>query len=569
MALPPPRRRLRTLASSASVALLLVALSAALPARSTAAASNTYTWTQSPPSVTSARAAKVGAYSLSVSAQPAARPAGPLPSLRPVDGAGLMPSGGPASGVPRVPATPLAPSPSLPVNIDAAGSEDSALANNYDDEPPDQGLCVGDGKVVEAVNNVLRVYSTTGAVVTGPTPMSSIMSEPPDINLEFLSDPRCLFDSTSAAFIITELAYDRTGTASHLDIAVMPAAGSTITIYRLDTTDSTASGCPCFSDQPRLGLDVQNVYVASDEFAIRGPAFGGSSIYAVSRSQLESLAAAPQAAVYRHLVDAGLPVLGLQPAITSGSAPAEFFAHSFEITANVHLRPSDNRIGVFAMTHESALSSGGKPRLSAPVVTRTEPYVQPVGAVNPNGFVLNADDDRMQQLQYINGHLWTTLSTAVTIGTSTVEHDGIAWMELSVALANSTPTVSVAAQGRIASRGVDLLYPAITVSPAGSTAIAFSLTSQAINPSVGYLVRPSGVTSWGNILVAATGTGPENGFTCSLGSTCRWGDYSALVVDPGTGQFWGGAQYIPPRSSQADTQGGGATNWGTRLYEFG
>lgn len=34
------------------------------------------------------------------------------------------------------------------------------------------------------------------------------------------------------------------------------------------------------------------------------------------------------------------------------------------------------------------------------VVTRIAPYVHPVGAIDPNGFVLNADDDRRQQLKY-------------------------------------------------------------------------------------------------------------------------------------------------------------------------
>src|SRR5262245_10552162 len=39
--------------------------------------------------------------------------------------------------------------------------------NQFSVEPPDQGLCVGNGFVVEPVNTVVRVYSTAGAPLTG------------------------------------------------------------------------------------------------------------------------------------------------------------------------------------------------------------------------------------------------------------------------------------------------------------------------------------------------------------------------------------------------------------------
>jgi hypothetical protein len=35
-------------------------------------------------------------------------------------------------------------------------------------EPPDQALCVGAGFVVESVNDVMRIFDTTGTLVVGP-----------------------------------------------------------------------------------------------------------------------------------------------------------------------------------------------------------------------------------------------------------------------------------------------------------------------------------------------------------------------------------------------------------------
>src|SRR5206468_178777 len=48
-----------------------------------------------------------------------------------------------------------------------------AYANTqFNLEPPDQGLCVGGGFVLELVNTALAVYSTNGARLAGPTPIN-------------------------------------------------------------------------------------------------------------------------------------------------------------------------------------------------------------------------------------------------------------------------------------------------------------------------------------------------------------------------------------------------------------
>jgi len=63
-------------------------------------------------------------------------------------------------------------------------------------------------------------------------------------------------------------------------------------VYQIDTTDNGTGGtpnhpgCPCFGDQPRLGLDANNIYISTDEFSILGPAFNGTQIYAVSKADL-------------------------------------------------------------------------------------------------------------------------------------------------------------------------------------------------------------------------------------------------------------------------------------------
>ncbi len=58
--------------------------------------------------------------------------------------------------------------------------------NQFSLEPPDQGLCVGsDGaghtRVLEVVNDTLRVYTTDGAALTGPVALNAFYGYPPAI----------------------------------------------------------------------------------------------------------------------------------------------------------------------------------------------------------------------------------------------------------------------------------------------------------------------------------------------------------------------------------------------------
>jgi hypothetical protein len=88
-----------------------------------------------------------------------------------------------------------------------------------------------------------------------------------------MSDPRCVFDTPTQTFFFTVLAYAPTtsGLPTHDDVLVLRSNGAAF-VYRADTTfaGDTAGRCPCFGDQPKVGIDQYNVYVSTDEFG--GPA---------------------------------------------------------------------------------------------------------------------------------------------------------------------------------------------------------------------------------------------------------------------------------------------------------
>jgi hypothetical protein len=461
-------------------------------------------------------------------------------------------------------------------SFDGVSDRDNAMTTGFILAPPDQGLCVGPlaaagGQTVvfEPVNISYRIMSTTGTTLFGPAPDSFLFNEPA-FPTEFISDPRCQFDKATGDFFFTILAFNFPAqTLSHIDVTVLHQNGAFFT-YRFDTTDPGGRGCPCFADQPLLGIDAFNLYVSGNEFPIMQPSpiFNGAEVYAISKSQLAANVTANFAEI-SNISDQGILIETLQPAITyDANAPAEYLLHSFVVDANGNNTSFDHRLGVFAITNQAAVTAGGFPTLSNPTVINSELYAQPNTAPQPNGLNLNADDDRMQQVEYINGNLMGALSTAILVKGDTTPRDGAAWFDIEPSLHGSlTVKARIKHQGYIAASGLYILYPAILQAADGTVEMSFSITNGTTNPSAAYAVVPDGKHSSnaGAIFVAATGNGSyHDTFTCTgtLSPGCRWGDYSWITLDPSSNNFWMGSEYVPPVARQISN-----ANWGTRVYE--
>ena len=258
-------------------------------------------------------------------------------------------------------------------------------------EPPDQGLCKGNGFVLEAVNSAYRIYRTSGTSLRGPFNINDLFNVG---GKEFTSDPRCWFDPATGTWFATILFINDSSTASSLLIAVRhdPDPRGLWNEYSIDTTDPGGNGCPCFGDQPRLGIDQTNLYVTDDEFSILGPQFNGAEMWAFDKSELVAGVASPHFVRFAQLSIDGQLTLAPQPALSTGKPGAEYFLSSLDFNGN-----GDNRIGVWAMTKRGQVGAGGMPVLSS-VVISSEAYAIPPPAPQKGATsTLDSGDDRMQQ----------------------------------------------------------------------------------------------------------------------------------------------------------------------------
>jgi hypothetical protein len=465
------------------------------------------------------------------------------------------------AGAPSAVSNPLATSGgSLPVNFDGVSSRDSELTNfEQEFEPPDQGLCVGNGYVLEMVNSAYTVYGENGKAIAGPFNVNG----PFDEGLtEFTSDPRCYYDRSTHTWFATILAINRESTGSTLDIAVNNSGNpSTVwTVYKIDTTGTGGSsgpkepGCPCFGDQPTLGIDADNLYVTTNEFSIVGEQFDGAQIYAFDKKELVSLSPHIRFAHFGKLAIGGTEASSVQPAFTTGRPGAEYFLSSLNPTGTF-----DDRVGVWAMTDEKAVGEGSAPTLSSLVIT-SEPYGEPVKAEQKGAAsLIEQDDDRMQQTQFTGHDVWGQLSTSMTIPGESTVRDGAAWFEVKPSVTKELISgASIPHQGYVAVPGNYVLYPALQVAPSGAAAMVMTLTGHKRFASAAYSVLEPEAAAFGPVSIAASGKGPYNE------ESSRWGDYSWATVSPSGEAIWLATEYVPPTSSQTTDRKG---NWGTRVFE--
>ena len=480
------------------------------------------------------------------------------------------------------------------VGFNGLNNIDQRTANNgnqYSLEPPDQGLCAGNGFVVETVNDVIRVFDRTGNPRTGAEDMNSffglapaIIRGNPNIIGPFLSDPRCYYDGQTRRWFVSELEEDSgnnvgaTGRNYNL-IAVSQSDDptGTFTVFQYDVTDDgmngtpAHAGCPCFGDQPLIGADRYGFYQSTNEF---GATFNGSQIYAMSKAGLVAAATSsgPISPTLVH-IDASqalVPFGGLSYSIQPATSPypkddasvptgVEYFLSALQF-GNPGYEVYDNRIAVWAVTNTKSLNTSAPSLNLLFQVIHSETYGQPDPAEQKAGEIplgtslgdslelIATNDDRMNQVIYSQGILYGEVNSKLKVGGAS--QTGGAWFAVQPSFNGPALEGTVVGQGYIAVKGENVIFPSVGVDKDGDGAVVFTLVGPDYFPSVAY--SPISDLTVSNLVhIAGAGQDPDDGFTgypqYTGGNVARWGDYSAAAWDGE--RMWFASEYIPTACS--------------------
>jgi len=461
--------------------------------------------------------------------------------------------------------------------------------NQFSIEPPNQSVAVGNGYVLEGVNDAVEVFNTSGSPSL-PMVLSSnqvfglapAIDRKTGINGVYLTDMRVFFDpgmGTSGRWIVLQRsqANDSAGNPlnmSQLYIAVSQSGDPTgnYNIYVMDTTNAYHPGCPCIDDYPQIGADYYGFHVAWNEFTTSGLSFVDASILSLSKSDLAGGAATPSAYQFLLPFNSGFE-FAIQPA-TAPPGAANFVANGgVEYFVSTSGRfAADNQLALWAMSGTSSLATENPSPILVQITIPALNYTSPDVATQPSGYdplgisqespteYLDGGDTRVQCLTYAGGNLYLTFPTGVTDQNGHFVVGG-AYVVLSPTYRFGTLAAQILNEGYLLVNGNHLLRPALAVNAKGRGAIGVTLVGSAggYYPSAAFIpFQASAVPT--TVEIAAPGALPEDGFTgYPIGGgdgVARWGDYNTAVAGS-DGSIWMAVQYIGnyPRTQNA--------NWNT------
>src|SRR5262249_4157523 len=411
--------------------------------------------------------------------------------------------------------------------------------------PPDTDGEVGATQYVQMVNEGYQVFDkTTGASVLGPNSIVSLWTGFGGVcQTAGNGDPIVLYDQLANRWVITQFAGTSVPTDECVAVSTTSDATGTWNRYGFHLGSN-------FFDYPKLGVWPDAYYMSMNVFNSTGTLRLGPQAFAMDRAKM--LAGMPATIVAMPLLSSTTPLM--LPSARDGStlppsgAPNSFYLWPMGGTYKVYHFHVD-----FAIPSNSTFTLFSSPAAAGftTLCSGNRNCVPELGS-GTNGKLDAIGDRLMHRAAYRNfgDHESTVLNYTVSAGGVA----GIRWVELRNVTAGP---VTVFQQSTYQPDTTWRWMGSIAMDSSGNIALGYSASSSSINPQVRYTGRlatdPLNTLPQGEGTIFA-GTGSQTG------TSNRWGDYSALTVDPvDDSTFWYTQEYYPTT---------GTFNWRTRIASF-
>jgi hypothetical protein len=393
---------------------------------------------------------------------------------------------------------PLAPTPLGPPVIKTNNFNGHSETEGF--FPPDTHGAIGVNHFVEVTNSHFDVFSKASppALVKSVTLATFF-----NYTAQTLFDPRVVHDNTWHRWIVTAVAFPESTTVQRLFIAISKTSNpaGAFFIYNVDVDFFNNND---FYDFPQLGIDQDAVLFTANIFPAAG-GFSGADFFSVAKARL-----------YNGL-SFSFPVFTRLAATLAPPIVLDQNASTFLIAAP----PSGTTLTKYTATNTSRPSST---RLVPSTVTVPSYDVPPNAHQSGTAQVLDTSDSRFVNASTQNGtDLWQT-HTINFFGSPTPFFYRI-----------NTSTNALKQSGFYSASGTsDDFNASITANTAGNCFVTWTSTDASIR--VNAQVRLSGKLSADAGITAGTAgfTSPTfltGNFDPGFGIQ-RWGDYSAVTLDP-------------------------------------
>ena len=424
------------------------------------------------------------------------------------------------------------------LNIAGVGNGDYGFAPNA--APPDTNGAVGATQYVQWVNESFAVFDkTTGAIAPGfPKAGNAVWAGfGGGCQANNDGDPVVQYDKAANRWVLSQFSVSTTPFLQCVAVSTTPDATGPYSRYAFNY------GNVQFPDYPKMGVWPDGYYSSYNVFN-NGTTFAGAKVCAFDRAAMLGGFAATQVCFQLTSAFGGLLPSDLDGATPPPAGSPNFFVSfgtnslnlwkfhaDFVLPANSTLTgPTNIPVAAFA----AACSGGGSC----------------IPQAGTNQKLDSLADRLMYRLAYRNfgDHESLVVNHSVTAGSSV----GVRWYELRSPNANP----AMFQQGTYAPDATFRWLGSIAMDKVGNIALGYSASSSTISPSIRYTGRaptdPLGTLQAENIIQVGGGS--------QTASLKRWGDYSAMTIDPTDDcTFFYTTQYL---------KASGAFNWSTRIASF-
>ncbi|MDQ6788787.1 MAG: hypothetical protein M3033_18450 [Acidobacteriota bacterium] len=457
------------------------------------------------------------------------------------------------TGTPTPTPTPIptpTPPPSAGLNFDGLGAGGGYTPNAA---PPDTNGAIGATQYVQWVNEAYAVYSkTTGARLAGPingNQLFQALGATHQCAATNDGDPIVQYDKANNRWVLTQFAVTNGATKGYYQCIAVSQTSDATGAYNLYAYKE-----PNFNDYPKFGVWADGYYATYNMF--NGNTFTGARLCAYDRAKMLTGAAANEQCFQLTSSYGGVLPADLDGNIAPPAGAPEYFVNFGSNSLNTwkyHVdftTPANSTLTGPTVTTVAAFSEACAGQTCIPQAGTTQQ--------------LDSLGDRlMYRLAYrhfADGHEAMVVNHSVNPGTGPVS--GVRWYELRISAVtppmppSSGGTPSLFQQGTYAVGSDSRWMGSIAMDKVGNIGLAYSVSSGSINPSIRYTSRvpTDGLGTMGAETSIIAGTGSQ------LATLSRWGDYSALTVDPVDDcTFWYTTEYLKTS---------GTFNWSTRIASF-
>src|SRR5437868_3658932 len=436
--------------------------------------------------------------------------------------------------------TPHVTAQAPPTIMNFAGLDFAGFGNGH---PPDTNGDVGPNYFIQTINTSIGIFRKSDGVRVAAFSFNTFMSQGHFGNLcdtNNFGDPVVLYDSFEDRWIITDFAFQLSGS----NIANPP--GNFQCVAASMTGDPVSGGWNFYSintagglgDYPKFGIWPDGLYMSVNMFGYPSSApFQGPRVYAFNKAQMYAGAPTVQSVSF-DAPSSDFTILPSNARLQTGTPPAgspNYFVSTWQFL---------NALTVYKFHVDwdrISLSTFTGP--DTPIAATSWPNAGVPNAPSQGGNNLDVLQIRaMMQNQYTNqGGVESLWATHTVRRGNTTGFAAPRFYQVPVTGGTVGPNITQAATfDPDAANVIHRFMPSLAVDRTGDMALGYSTSSSTTKPAIMYAGRlatdPVNTLSQSEQLLiqgAGTQTGNCGGSPCT-----RWGDYSAMSLDPDGCTFW-------------------------------